>query len=209
MSALLKYLVAPGLDIGLSLGRVRDDVMKETSNKQEPFIYGSLGGSVVTLASLSREEHTDVPQTDVDASAARDYEAAAKIGTREAWDTFLSKYSIGFFADLARLQRNKIGGVKPNNLKTAPTPSTNPKQKTDDSRQASLIECCVQYAINYSRKHPEYGGPGSRSALVSSCRQQIRNGATHYCSIAPYGSRLIRLPSADSRVLLALRVISL
>ena len=165
MSALLKYLVAPGLDIRLSLGRVRDDVMKETSNKQEPFIYGSLGGSVVTLASLSREEHTDVPQTDVDASAARDYEAAAKIGTREAWDTFLSRYSIGFFADLARLQRNKIGGVKPNNLETAPTPSTNPKQKTDDSRQASLIECCVQYAINYSRKHPEYGGPGSRSAL--------------------------------------------
>ncbi len=120
---------------------------------------------MVTLASLSREEHTDVPQTDVDASAARDYEAAAKIGTREAWDTFLSKYSIGIFADLARLQRNKIGGVKPNNLKTVPTPSTNPKQKTDDSRQASLIECCVQYAINYSRKHPEYGGPGSRSAL--------------------------------------------
>ncbi len=40
MSALLKYLVAPGLDIRLSLGRVRDDVMKETSNKQEPFVYG-------------------------------------------------------------------------------------------------------------------------------------------------------------------------
>ena len=183
--ALLQHLVTPGLDIRLALGRVRDEVMKATSNKQEPFVYGSLGGSVVTLASLSKEERIDVPQTGADATAARDYEAAAKIGTREAWDAFLSKYPIGFFTDLARLQRNKMGGVKPNNLKTVPTPSAGPKQNTGDSRQASLIECCVQHAINYSRKHPEYGGPGPRSALVSSCRQQIRNGATHYCSIAP------------------------
>ncbi len=30
-------------------GLVRDDVMKATDNKQEPFTYGSLGGATVSL----------------------------------------------------------------------------------------------------------------------------------------------------------------
>ena len=48
-AALIKYLAMPGLDLRIAFGRVRDDVMKATSNKQEPFVYGSLGGDVVSL----------------------------------------------------------------------------------------------------------------------------------------------------------------
>jgi uncharacterized caspase-like protein len=48
-TALLKHLAAPGLDIELALRRVRDEVLKATQNRQEPFKYGSLGGTELPL----------------------------------------------------------------------------------------------------------------------------------------------------------------
>jgi uncharacterized caspase-like protein len=48
-TALLKHLPTPGLDVELALRRVRDDVLKATRNKQEPFKYGSLGGAEIPL----------------------------------------------------------------------------------------------------------------------------------------------------------------
>lgn len=49
-TALLKNIGTPGLDIRLALGRVRDEVLLETGRKQEPFVYGALGGSTLSLA---------------------------------------------------------------------------------------------------------------------------------------------------------------
>ena len=48
-AAVLKNLTIPGLDIRLAFGRVRDDVLKRTSGRQEPFVYGSLGGGNISL----------------------------------------------------------------------------------------------------------------------------------------------------------------
>jgi formylglycine-generating enzyme required for sulfatase activity len=48
-SALLKHLTTPGLDVTLALRRVRDEVLKSTGGKQEPFFYGSLGGAEIPL----------------------------------------------------------------------------------------------------------------------------------------------------------------
>src|SRR5271154_1819681 len=47
--ALSKHLTTPGLDVRRAFGFVRDDVLKETANRQEPFVYGSLGGDDVPL----------------------------------------------------------------------------------------------------------------------------------------------------------------
>src|SRR5947209_4752412 len=47
--ALAKHLATPGLDVRRAFGFVRDDVLKATSNRQEPFVYGSLGGDDVPL----------------------------------------------------------------------------------------------------------------------------------------------------------------
>src|SRR5262249_38264402 len=46
-TSLLQHLTTPGLDIRRSLGLVRDEVMKATGDRQEPFVYGSLGGADV------------------------------------------------------------------------------------------------------------------------------------------------------------------
>ena len=49
-TALLKVLEAPGLDVRLLFGKVRDQVRAATGNRQEPFTYGSLGGDRIFLS---------------------------------------------------------------------------------------------------------------------------------------------------------------
>jgi formylglycine-generating enzyme required for sulfatase activity len=47
--ALLHNIASPGVDLRIAFGRVRDEVLKATNRQQEPFVYGSLGGSVVSI----------------------------------------------------------------------------------------------------------------------------------------------------------------
>lgn len=47
--ALLNNIPIAGLDLRIAFGRVRDDVLKTTKNRQEPFVYGSLGGSSISI----------------------------------------------------------------------------------------------------------------------------------------------------------------
>jgi uncharacterized caspase-like protein len=98
-TALVKYIAEPGLDLRIAFGRVRDEVLKSTGNRQEPFVYGSLGGDTMAL----------VPkQADPEAGARVDYELAAQVGSIEAWQSFLRVHGSGLYADLARAQFNKL-----------------------------------------------------------------------------------------------------
>lgn len=47
--ALSARLAEPGVEIGMTLRRVRDDVMRQTQNRQEPFTYGSLSSDAIYL----------------------------------------------------------------------------------------------------------------------------------------------------------------
>jgi uncharacterized caspase-like protein len=118
-TALLKHLPTPNLDLRQAFGLVRDDVMKATENKQEPFTYGSLGGATVALvqtASLSTTSTSDAavtagdppPAANPKAEVRRDYEYAERVGTREGWESFLKSHPNGFYADLARAQLSKL-----------------------------------------------------------------------------------------------------
>jgi hypothetical protein len=42
-------LAAPGHDVRLALGDVRDDVVASTGGKQEPYLAGSLGGGIFAI----------------------------------------------------------------------------------------------------------------------------------------------------------------
>jgi uncharacterized caspase-like protein len=108
--ALSKHLTTPGLDVRRAFGFVRDDVLKSTGNKQEPFVYGSLGGEDVPLVPVKVAAAAPVaavanPQADI----RRDYELALQVGNRAAWDAFLAQHPDGFYASLAKLQVEKIG----------------------------------------------------------------------------------------------------
>jgi Caspase domain len=110
-TAILRDLPVPGLDVRLAFGRVRDAVLKQTSNRQEPFVYGSLGGGNVALVPAAAKAQ-DVPASDVKA----DFELVQKIGTQRAWEVFLGTHPTGFYADLARAQveaLNKAVAVPP------------------------------------------------------------------------------------------------
>jgi hypothetical protein len=104
-TALIKHIAEPGLDIRIALGRVRDDVIKSTGNRQEPFIYGSLGGSTIALVPAPKvaDQKTNASQIQVD------YEFAERVGNRSAWEAFLGTYQSGYYAELARAQLAKLG----------------------------------------------------------------------------------------------------
>lgn len=104
--ALSKHLTTPGLDVRRAFGFVRDDVLKSTGNKQEPFVYGSLGGDDVPLVPVKAVAAAPVanPQADI----RRDYELALQVGNKPAWEAFLAQHPDGFYANLAKLQIDKI-----------------------------------------------------------------------------------------------------
>jgi uncharacterized caspase-like protein len=101
-TALLKHIAEPGLDIRIALGKVRDDVLASTAGQQEPFVYGSLGGAIVSLVPASGPP--DVATNAKDDSVAADYAMAERVGSIQAWSVFLAAHGAGRWADLARAQ---------------------------------------------------------------------------------------------------------
>lgn len=119
-AALVKYLPRPGLDLRKAFGFTRDEVLKATKNRQEPFVYGSLGGDDVPLiAGASRPAPSVVAPgaplgtavaapADMEAAIRRTYELALQVGSLEVWDSFITNYPNGFYTDLAKAQRRKL-----------------------------------------------------------------------------------------------------
>ena len=105
--ALTKHITTPGLDVRRAFGYVRDDVLKTTNNRQEPFVYGSLGGDDVPLVpgpTVAAPAPTANPRADM----RHDYELALQIGNKSALNAFLAQYPDGFYASLAKLQLEKL-----------------------------------------------------------------------------------------------------
>src|SRR5207245_1070608 len=78
-SALLKHLFVPGLDLRLAFGRVRDEVIEKTARRQEPFVYGSLGGEFVSLVPAPG---STTPVAAISSGQRADYELVAQINTK-------------------------------------------------------------------------------------------------------------------------------
>ena len=104
--AVVNHVTKPGLDLRKAFGYVRDDVLKSTGNKQEPYLYGSLGGDDVSL--VPAKPVAMGPQADPQTAVRRDYELALQIGTRDVWTAFLAQYPDGFYASLAKGQLARI-----------------------------------------------------------------------------------------------------
>ena len=52
--ALVKHIGTPGLDLRRAFGYVPDEVLKATGSRQEPYVYGFLGGDDVPLCLRSQ-----------------------------------------------------------------------------------------------------------------------------------------------------------
>ena len=106
-SALVKHIATPGLDLRLAFGKVRDDVIKATNNRQEPFVYGSLGGDALSLVPAVAAPVAPAA-SNANNDARRDYELAERVGTKAVWDSFIATYPVGLYTELAKAQRDKL-----------------------------------------------------------------------------------------------------
>jgi uncharacterized caspase-like protein len=108
--ALAKHLTTPGLDVRRAFGFVRDEVLKSTGNRQEPFVYGSLGGDDLPLvpAKVVPPPSAPAPLSNPQAEVRGDYQLAQEIGNKAAFSAFLLQHPEGFYAELARIQLGKI-----------------------------------------------------------------------------------------------------
>ena len=134
-TAVLKNLPVPGLDVRLAFGRVRDEVLKTTANRQEPFVYGSLGGSNIALVpapAVLRE----APVIDVKA----DYDLVEKIGSSRAWEVFLATHPTGFYSDLARAQIDNLKAMSKGEPGKKMILADVPPQPSPSSRESSSKE---------------------------------------------------------------------
>ena len=87
-TALLKHLAAPGLDLRIAFGKVRDEVLASTGARQEPHVYGSLGGTTIALVPAGEvagaATAAPAPGGDVRPTRTwRDYEFAMQVGHQD------------------------------------------------------------------------------------------------------------------------------
>lgn len=102
-TALLKFITAPGLDLRLALGRVRDDVLSTTRNKQEPFVYGSLGGSTVALVPAPEKSAETVQPFDEMRLELAFWDSIKNDKNPQLFQAYLNRYPKGIFADIATI----------------------------------------------------------------------------------------------------------
>ena len=157
-TALLKYITQPGLDIRLALGKVRDDVLRATNHRQEPFVYGSLGGDTVALVpavaeapsapappppSASLAPPPSAPAAappSADMNEVSDYRTAEQVGSLDGWRGFLAVHPDGSYARLARAEIDKLlANQKVEASRTAAAPlSADELCKRDEDRLVRL-----------------------------------------------------------------------
>jgi hypothetical protein len=160
-AALVKYLPRPGLDLRRAFGYARDDVLKATNNKQEPFIYGSLGGDAVALVPAPVETTADKPKPLDDAALELAFwESIKNDKNPELFQAYLNRYPKGVFADFAtlNLQQQKTAALESSTIEQ-------PDDKVKLTDPASLHEVRERlYELNFD--------PGSSDGPMSAAAQQ-------------------------------------
>jgi uncharacterized caspase-like protein len=161
-AALVEHLPKPGLDLRRAFGFVRDDVLKSTGNKQEPYVYGSLGGNDLPL--VPSQPVVTGPQADPQAAVRKDYELALQAGDRDAWEAFLQAYPEGFYANLARVQLKKIAAEETRAAAAE-------KARLAEQEKARLA------AEQLWRSSPVNGRPQAKAAAAAKAAEEARVAA--------------------------------
>jgi hypothetical protein len=145
-AALVKHLTRPGLDLRKAFGYVRDDVLKNTNYKQEPFIYGSLGGDDVALVPTPEKTTADAGKPiDEKTLELAFWESIKDEKNPELFQAYLNRYPKGVFADIARinLQKQKTAALESAKIEQ-------PDDKVELNDSASLHEVRERlYELNF------------------------------------------------------------
>jgi Caspase domain len=131
--SLLNHLPTPGLDLRIAFGRVRDDVLKVTRNKQEPFVYGSLGGANISIIDSPGASVTVVvppgqgQNTFID-RAAQAWGVIQTTTSIAVIEDFIRQFGTTPYGSMARarleeLKKSKVAAVPPLSNPTGPKPA--------------------------------------------------------------------------------------
>lgn len=94
-AALVNHLTTPGLDLRLALGRVRDEVLKSTGSRQEPYVYGSLGGAEIALVPATAARAPQSLPADAVQAASLPRDISKDSVTRFSWDSSPGEVNAG------------------------------------------------------------------------------------------------------------------
>ncbi|MBI5264277.1 MAG: caspase family protein [Bradyrhizobium sp.] len=160
--ALIKYLTRPGLDVRKAFGFARDEVLKSTGNKQEPYVYGSLGGEDVVLVPAP-ESATGEPGKPLDERVLElaFWESIKNERNPQLFQAYLNRYPNGAFSGIARtiLKEQQVAAVQ-----SAAVEQPNDALKLADS--ASLREIRERlYELNFD-PGPFDGPLGGRARVA-------------------------------------------
>ena len=131
--ALAETMRKPGLDIFRAFNEVGLLVSHATNGEQQPWMSLSPIKGDFYFAGLPEPAKPD-PM----AEQSRYYDAAARVDTREAWDSFLSFYKTGYYADLARAERKKI--VTAEEAKAKADADAKAKAEVESRAKAAAVE---------------------------------------------------------------------
>ncbi len=138
-TALLHNLAIPGLDLRIAFGRVRDEVLNITHNKQEPFVYGSLGGANVSIVDAQHSSpNTAAPLA---STAPIDPAAQAWAATKDTTsiailEDFVRHFGSTVFGSMARariteLKKAQLAAINPKPLSSPPPAPSAPAIQTE------------------------------------------------------------------------------
>ena len=184
-TALLDNLTAPGVDIRLAFGRVRDEVLQITDHAQEPFVYGSLGGSILALVPAKAE--VSAPVAPVVAPALSEqanleltfWNLIKDEKNPRLFEAYIKRYPNGAFADIARIMLD--------DLKTA---ALTPPTHTDD---ASPINDATLFNELRDRLYELNFDPGPLQGPATDAAGEAIREFQQQSSLAPTGMATIGL----------------
>ena len=189
-TALLKHFKEPGLDIGVLMRRVRQDVITQTGGQQVPWSNSSLVGDDVVLNTEVRQivvepKVASVTPTEkvvkTEAQPNKHNAGAANMAVELAfWDSvkdsknpalinaYISQYPSGAFSDLARVM---LIGLEGDKSKAAPQPvvSEEPKEPAEPEKPQKLASLGGELSANPVPDEPA----GSEFALVENLQGEL------------------------------------
>jgi TolA-binding protein len=190
VSELLNEIRAP-VKIEEAFNRTLMGVSRASQGEQIPWFSSSLVDefSFVPSARPGTESQSvdlgkdKVPPPDPEADARRDYQAAERIGTKNAWDDFVAKYPSGRYSGLARDQIARLNPPPPKPVDAVvvtpvtPNPPIKPVARLDDPAIKELdkaIGLNSSDAAAFYRRGQLYAKGGDFAQAVKDFNEAIR-----------------------------------
>jgi hypothetical protein len=156
--ALLKHIQTPGVEIGLMLRKVRQEVISSTNNKQVPWEYGSLLGEFYFSGPVTIQVQ---PGADKSPSGSKIealyWESIMSETDPDVFEDYLIKYPGGAFREIAKRKIEKLnkGGSKPATTKVVPqSDKTKPSAVDDVSRSDQTKPSAVNDVVQSDQTIP-------------------------------------------------------